>query len=167
MKLLIPVLVVAFLAACATYDGHGLMPGSAGVDEVTSVMGEPAMRWQEADGSLQLAYPRGPTGFHTFMVHIGPDRKLQRIENVLDNKGFAQIRPGIGEAQVLRILGPPYPAWTSYFPARDERVWEWRYCNEWNNAAHFAVLFDGASGAVRTTMSIPEACGQAYCACSK
>ena len=31
-------------------------------------MGAPAMRWREADGGERLAYPRGPAGFHTYMV---------------------------------------------------------------------------------------------------
>ncbi|MCX7175008.1 MAG: hypothetical protein NT159_14040 [Proteobacteria bacterium] len=162
------VLTACFLvAACATYDGRGLMPGHAEIEDVQRAMGEPAMRWQDPDGSVQLAYPRGPVGFHTFMVRIGADGKLQRVENVLDNKGFARIRPGMTEAQVLQTLGPPYPVWTAYFKARDERTWEWRYCDDWNNAAHFVVLFDGTSRTVRTALSVVEACGQAYCACSR
>lgn len=130
-------------------------------------MSEPAMRWQEPDGSLQLAYPRGPSGFHTFMVKLGADGKLLGIENVLRPEGIAQIRPGMLETQVLRLLGPPHPGWTSYFKARDERVWEWRYCNDWGNAARFSVLFDGSNSTVRSTLSQPEACGQAYCQCSR
>ena len=89
------------------------------------------------------------------------------IENVLDTKGFAQIRPGMTEDQVLKILGPSYPAWTSYFSARDERVWQWRYCDDRNIAGHFSVLFNDSARRVRTTMSVPESCGLAYCSCSK
>ena len=134
-------------------------------------MGEPAMRWQDSDGSLQLAYPRGPSGFHTFMVRLGPDGTLQRIENVMDPHGFAQIRPGMTEARVLRMLGPPYPVWTAYFKPRDELVWEWRYCNDGGLAARFNVLFDGTSGAVRSAMSLTESqtglCPRDQCWCSR
>jgi len=160
-------LAACLLAACAAYSGRGLMPGHAGIEDVRRVMGEPAMHWRDADGSLQLAYPRGPAGFHTFMVRIGPNGKLLGIENVLDSKGFVRIQPGMTEAQVLQTLGPPYPGWSAYFPARDERVWEWRYCDDWSNAAHFVVLFDGTARTVRSSMSVVEACGQAYCWCSK
>ena len=164
-------LAVLLLAACAAYSGSGLRPGEAGVDDVIRVMGEPAMRWRDPDGSVQLAYPRGPVGFHTFMVRIGPDGKLQRIVNVLDSNGFAQIRPGMTEAQVLRVLGPPYPGWTAYFKARDELVWEWRYCDDLSEAARFNVLFDGATGTVRSSMSLTEAqrglCGRGRCWCSR
>jgi hypothetical protein len=47
-------------------------------------------------------------------------------------------------------------------------VWEWRYCNDWSQAARFDVLFDGDQGTVRTSMGLPETCGQpngtCYCA---
>lgn len=167
MKPIISVLAALLVAACAAYGGRGLIPASSGLADVVRVMGEPAMRWQDPDGSVQLAYPRGPAGFHTFMVRIGPDGKLQGIENVLDTKGFAKITPGMTEDQVLKILGPSYPAWTSYFSARDERVWQWRYCDDRNIAGHFSVLFNAGAARVRTTMSIPESCGLAYCSCSK
>jgi len=167
VKSVIPLLAALLLAACASYGGGGLVPGNAVLADVVGVMGEPAMRWQAPDGSVQLAYPRGPAGVHTFMVRLGPDGKLQRIENVLESTGFMQIRLGMNEAQVLQVLGPPYPAWTSYFEARDERVWQWPYCDDFQGTARFSVLFDGTARTVRTTMSVPERCGRATCACHK
>jgi hypothetical protein len=58
--------------------------------------------------------------------------------------------------QVLRILGPSQAAWSVYFKVRDELVWEWRYCNEWNEPARFDVLFDGSKETVRSSMSLTE-----------
>lgn len=146
----------AILAACAGYDGRGLLPGQARLADVEQRMGPPAMRWQAPDGSRQLAYPRGPAGYHTYMVHIAPDGRLLSIENVLDNKGFAAIRAGMSKDEVLRTLGPPDPAGTAYFARRDELVWEWRFCDAWSEPARFYVLFDGSSGKVRSTMSQTE-----------
>lgn len=114
------------------------------------------MRWAEAGGAQLLAYPRGPFGFHTFMVRIDADGTMTSVENVLDPKHFARIRAGMTQEEVLRTLGPPQPQWTAYFPARDELVWEWRYCDDWSEPARFNVLFDGTSGKVRTTMSLVE-----------
>jgi hypothetical protein len=147
------------LAACAGYGGHGLVPGQSPLDEVIAVMGQPAMRWAEADGSIRLAYPRGPMGVHTYMVLIGSNGVLRQIENVMDPQAFARIQSGMSQDQVLRTLGPPEPSWTIYFKARDELVWEWRYCDEWNRLARFDVLFDGTTGIVRSTMSQREYCG--------
>jgi len=153
MKLFITILSALLLAACASYSGRGLKPGEAQLEDVLSVMGNPAMRWQDSDSSVRLAYPRG---IHTFMVQMGTDGKLQRIENVMNMKTFAQILPGMTKSRVLRILGPSDPSATAYYKTRDELVWEWRYCDEWNEAARFDVLFDGSKEAVRSTKSLTE-----------
>ena len=151
MKRWIALLLTAALSACAAYSGTGLRPGEARLADVQNVMGEPALRWQDADGSVQLAYPRGPAGFHTFMVNLGPDGRLQSVVNVLNQTGFARISPGMTKEQVLRVLGPPDYGRSVYFKARDELVWDWRICADTLNAARFFVLFDGTAGTVRST----------------
>lgn len=147
---------VLLLGGCASYDGRGLQPGQSQVSEVEQRMGTPAMRWKEPDGGELLAYPRGPAGYHTYMARIGPDGRLQSLDNVLEPKHFALIREGMGQDDVLRVLGPPYPGWTIYFKARDELAWEWRYCDDWGEPARFNVFFDGTSGKVRSTGSLTE-----------
>ena len=112
MKLLTMLLATLLLAGCAAYSGSGLKPGGASLEDVLRVMGQPAMRWQEPDGRLQLAYPRGPLGVHSYMAFIGADGRLQRIENVMDRSAFARIQSGMNKEQVQRILGPSWPGWT-------------------------------------------------------
>lgn len=150
-------LSLMFLAACASYDGRSLQPGVATLDDVERLMGAPAMRWRDPDGRQQLAFPRGPEGVHTFMAFFGPDGRLERLENVLQMAWFARIVAGRDDqAAVLRLLGPPTPEWIAYYKGRDELVWEWLFCDEWNLLARFDVLFDGTSGLVRTTMQRPD-----------
>ncbi|MFZ5522794.1 MAG: hypothetical protein ACOY9D_01750 [Pseudomonadota bacterium] len=168
MKLLIPLLTTFLLAACVSYSGSGLKPGDSRLEDVLHIMGTPAMQWQEPDGSRQLAYPRG---IHTFMVDIGTDDRMQRIENIMSMKTFARIQPGMTKSQVLRILGPSDPSGTAYFKARDELVWEWRYCDDWNELARFDVLFDASKEMVRATLSQTDAlrglCGwEGRCTCA-
>ena len=152
MKLWIALLSSMLLAACASYGGSGLKPGEARLEDVQALMGAPAMRWQDADGSIQLAYPRGPAGFDTFMVRLGSDGRLQSITNVLEPAGFARLRPGMTKDEVLRVLGPPDHGSTVYFKARDELVWDWRVRYALAEPSRFQVLFDNTSGAVRSTM---------------
>ena len=148
---------VLTMTACVNYGGRGLQPGVANVSEVIATMGEPAIRWRDADGSQQLAYPRGPAGVHTLMAFFGPDERLARIENVLEMRTFARILPGQhNQADILRLLGPSNPAWTMYFKARDELAWEWLFCSDWNQQARFGVLFDATTGLVRTTYQQPD-----------
>ncbi len=140
------------LSSCAGYSGSNLKPGVSTLAEVVASMGVPAMRWKDADGREQLAYPRGPEGTQTFMAFVGADGRLERIEAVLDMAHFARIEPGKSDqAAVLRLLGPSQPQWTQYFKARDELVWEWRFCDSWNQLALFDVLFDATTGIVRTS----------------
>jgi len=149
-------LATLLLSACASYDGRGLKPGEARLADVEAVMGVPALRWQAADGSLRLAYPRGPQGMATYMVDIDADGRLKSIDNVLDTAGLASIHKDMSKDDVPRQLGPSDPAGTAYFAARDELVWDYRYCNDWNEPTRFYVLFDGTSGRVRSTMSMTE-----------
>lgn len=162
-------LAALILSGCAGYGGHGLKPGIANLDEVVATMGQPALRWQEPDGRLQLAYPRVPDGPYTFMVHIAPDGRLEKIENVLVTRHFARIVAGKSDqAAVLRVLGPPVPQWTTYFGARNELVWEWPFCDDFNLLARFNVLFDNATGIVRSTQQRQDLRGRdgiaPYCA---
>lgn len=155
-RLAVVALLAALLGACAAYDGFGLPAGAARVEDMERVMGPPAMRWREPDGGETLVYPRGPMGYHTFFVRIDARGTVLSRENVLDTRHFARIRAGMTTDEVVRILGPSVAAWTVYYEARDELVWEWRYCDDWNEPARFDVLFDGTSRRVRSTLASPE-----------
>jgi hypothetical protein len=144
------------LPGCASYDGRGLKPGETRVEEVLAVMGAPALSWTDGDGAQQFAYPHGPAGFYTFMVRIGPDRRLRSIENVLDLPHLAQVAPGMSKEQVLRTLGPPDERLTVYFAARDELAWDWRFIEGFQQPMRMIVLFDATAGTVRSTMYQPE-----------
>ncbi|MDR2788424.1 MAG: hypothetical protein LBD06_08725 [Candidatus Accumulibacter sp.] len=148
------------LSACAGFSGSNLKPGQSVVADVIESMGMPAMRWKDADGREQLAYPRGPAATQTFMVFMAPSGRLERIEKVLDSEHFALIQGGKSDmAGVLRLLGPVTPGNDVYFKARDERVWSWLFCDSWNREAYFDVLFDGTTGIARATQRRPNYMG--------
>lgn len=156
------------LSACAGYSGYGLLAGVADAAAVRAAMGEPALTWQLDGGQTQLAYPRGPAGFHTYMVYLDAEGRLQRIENALTEANFARITPPMREEEVIQLLGPPQPQWTAYFAARQELVLEWRYCNSFSEGARFNVILDATTRRVRSTMKwsesqkreLPVGCGQ-------
>jgi len=156
MKLWIGLIAALLLSACASYSGSGLKPGESSLEQVQALMGPPALRWQDPDGSIQLAYPRGPAGFHTYMVRLGPDGRLKSIENVLDMQTFAAIRAGLSKDEVLRLIGPPIQSRTTYYKARDELAWEWRFRDTHVDPARFVVLFDASAGTVRSSMILRE-----------
>ena len=159
MRLWISLIATVLLGACASYSGTGLAPGEARLEQVEALMGPPVLRWQDADGSIQLAYPRGPAGFETFMVKLGPNGRLQSIANVLNERTFAGIRAGMTKDEVLRLIGPPDYSRSAYFKARDELAWEWRIRQSYGDPIHFVVLFDATAGTARSTLIVPEFLG--------
>ena len=155
-RVVIVALFIGLLGGCAAYDGFALQSGAVRVEEVERVMGQPAIRWNEADGGQTLAYPRGPMGFHTYFVRSDALGNVLGRENVLDTRHFSRIQAGMTPDEVVRQLGPSVAEWTVYFKARDELVWEWRYCDDWNEPARFNVLFDGTAMRVRSTLASSE-----------
>lgn len=156
MKVIIALICAVLIAGCVSYGGHGLQPGVSSRDDVTTLMGQPAMRFAEADGGELLAYPRGPAGYHTYMLRIDSGGMLVSRENVLEPKYFARLRPGMTQEEVMRVIGPPWPSWTVYFAARDELVWEWRWCDDFAEPSRFYALFDGTSRKLRSTGNLSE-----------
>ena len=142
------------VAGCASYSGWGLKPGTSTLDEVRRTMGEPVKICPLAGGGQNLIYPRGPGGLHTFNVHVDRNGLLNSIENVLEERGFALVRKGTSSRNdVLCIFGPPYIE--TYFKARSELVWDYRFRDAWGYPSRFHVLFDDA-GIVTATMQIRE-----------
>ena len=165
MRVIAPLILLIALFGCASYDGRGLKPGISTTADVVQLMGTPAMRWNEPGGGELLAFTRGPSGTQTFMVRIAANGTLANKENVLDMRHFAQIQAGMTEQEVLRVIGPPFPGWTASYPARSELLWEWRYCSEYSEASRFDVIFDSATGKVKTTQSYVESIGRAHPTC--
>jgi hypothetical protein len=163
---------VILLSACAMLGGPAFTPGTTTQAEVLAYMKAPNYAWEEPNGIQRLFWTSGPAGTSTIMARFDAKKRLISYEEVLNMQHFADIQPGMSMDEVTRLVGPPYDGWTTYFKARDELVWEWRYCDSWNGAARFNVLFDGSSKKVRSTLSLTEAqrfsyrsspsCGQTY-----
>lgn len=161
------VISVLLVSACAGYSGSNLRPGVSTLPEVIASMGEPAMVWKNPDGSEQLAFPRGPAGTQTFMAHVGPDGKLQRIEAVLDMAHFNRVQAGMSKDEVLRVLGPSGSMWTQFYSRSNELAWSWLFCNSWNVQEFFDVMFDASTGIVRSTGLHPNLMGDIQPICSQ
>lgn len=154
--LLRSLLLAVLLAGCATtahYSGRGLAPGQAREADVRAAMGEPALAFDDAGGRV-LLYPRGPEGFHTFRVTLDGSGRLVGIENVLEPKGFARVKVDDDRETVRRTLGPPREV--TFYDRRNEEVWEWRFCDDYDEAARFYTIFDRTSGRVKSTGQLTE-----------
>ena len=128
------------LAGCAAYDGHNLKAGVSTEAEVRTVMGAPAAEFVNADGSRQLAYPRGPLGTQTYMADVGPDGRVVGVRPVLNDDTFYRIRQGMTRDEVLRLIGPPRE--TGDFPRMGQEAWDYLYVDTWGYRAILSVMLD-------------------------
>jgi hypothetical protein len=125
MRLFCGVVVFALLAGCASYDGRGLVAGKSTGAEVEGLMGKPAERLSNADGSSTWYYTRGPGGRHTYAVIVGADGVMRAIEQRLTRENVAKLVRGQTTAKQAReLFGPPNrTARAARFPLD---VWEYR-----------------------------------------
>jgi hypothetical protein len=141
------------MSGCASYGGYGIEVGVDGEAKVRATMGEPALQLRNTDRSYDWAYPRGPLGYETFMVHFTGDGKVASIENVLDLPHFARVTPGLDQEAVQRIVGPP--GRVEKFPRTRELVWDYRFMDTWGYSSNLSVVFD-AEGRVRRAFTWRE-----------
>jgi len=119
------ILFAAVAAGCASYSGHGLVPGQSSAQEVIGVMGRPALERAAPGGERVLWYPRLPFGRESYAARIDAQGRLVSIEQRLAPHVIARLRPGQSTAEdVLDLIGPPYDVYQ--FPRMQREVWEYQ-----------------------------------------
>jgi hypothetical protein len=140
MRRLILASLAVLAAACASYSGSNLRPGTSTENDVRATMGAPRLALDNPDGTHELIYPRGPMGNETYIARIGRDGVLQSIHQVLNDGNFDNLPLGISEQEVLRRLGPPRD--TMAYSLSHTHSWDWKYMDVWGYEAIFSVTFD-------------------------
>ncbi len=150
MELRIPipaaVLGAALLAGCAAVGLARLEPGRSTEADVRQVLGDPAATYANADGSRQLAFPRGPEGLQTYMAFVAADGRLIRVDQVLSEAQFGRISAGQTTAgEVERLVGPPWRK--QDFPNKQATAWDYVIRDSWDYTVDFSVMV-GRDGVV-------------------
>lgn len=128
------------LSACDQQRIDKLQPGVSVEADVRQQFGEPATVVEKADGSKVLEYPRQPEGNTNYFITLGADGRLQAIRQALTPEAFAQVTPGMPQAEVRRLLGRPAKS-QRYAMKPDEEVWDWHYLDGTQKKL-FSVTFD-------------------------
>ncbi len=132
--------VAALGAGCAWYDGRNLRPGASSAAEIEATMGRPAEKLPGPAGESVWYYPRGPLGWHTYAVRVGPDGVLRGIEQRLTVENVKLIQPDKTTArEVKELLGPPISV--SRLPLKPREVWEYQFLEvefKWNLWVQFS-----------------------------
>ena len=159
--ILVVLLVIGFfilkpmLTGRDSYSGTTLKPGISTVADVEQLMGKPAQVWKNATGQVeQMVFVRGPAGFVSFMVHFAADGNMTAIDQVLDEKHFAQIPVGATQDDVLKILGPARS--TNVFAHKHQLYWNYGFCSEHGKRMEYGVQFDTRTLLVTGSDTIPD-----------
>ena len=137
----IRILQTACLAGCLLAAGCANMtsiaPGTA-ASAVESSRGKPFRVWPETGGGASWEYPQGPAGRYTYMVRVGADGRVNRVDQVLGWDTFAHITVGMPATEVEHMLGRPYSKVT--YPMTGQTAWAWRFVETMWNRCFFAFI---------------------------
>ena len=137
--------VVLALLGCDQQRIDALEEGLSTEADVRAQFGQPATIWPEADGSRTFEYHRQPQGNQNYMITIGPDGTMTALRQVLTPHVFEQVRPGMSQEQVRRLLGQP--AQRTTYDLKQETDWDWRWMDPPTRQMVFTVTF-GSDGRV-------------------
>ena len=96
----------AFTAAWSSYGPTARLVGKTQA-EVMAIMGPPTQQKTTAEGT-RLVYARGPYGLHTYMIDVDRSGLVTDWRQVLKEKNFEKVTPGMPGSAVEAIIGPSF-----------------------------------------------------------
>ena len=140
----------ALLPACDMFNLQEIKPGITTAAEVRSRLGNPGFEFSNEDGSVTWEYSRQPNGTNCYMITIGTDQIVEKMEQVLNDANYAKVRDGMSRDEIRRLLGAPGSK--VVFENLGEDIWEWRIEGMPPiEETYFMVHFDLQTGGVRKT----------------
>lgn len=133
------VLTLLSLAGCDNQRIRELEEDFSTEADVRARFGEPERVWPESDGGHTLEYNRQPAGHQNYMITIGPGGKMTALRQVLAPHNFENVRPGMTEEQVHRLLGKP--ARQVFYELKQQGEWYWNWADG-TRRMDFTVVFD-------------------------
>lgn len=116
---------LCLLSACTGYAPPNHLAGVSG-EQIVASMGTPDTQ-RQVEGGTRLEFPRGPYGRHTWFVTLDAAGKAVRAEQVLTEKNFTRINPGMTADEVRFQLGRPGEV--QGLARSRGTVWSYRYEN--------------------------------------
>ena len=116
---------VGVLVGCSGYGPPRDLTGLT-ESEIVARMGPPDTE-RRVEGGTRLEFPRGPYGLHTWFVDLDATGRAVRAEQVLTEQNFNRINPGMGQAEVLMLLGRP--GVVEQLGRSRGSIWSYRYEN--------------------------------------
>lgn len=144
--------VTLFLAGCAALEYPLAQPGQTEAQAVAGI-GPLTARYALPAGRERLEFAKGPYGRYTWMVDLDAQGRVASVQQVLAPAQFAQVRDGMPQDELLRLLGTPADRAAE---GHQRLTWSWRYAT--NDCLWVRVTL-GADGRViggAATMTDPR-----------
>jgi len=100
-------------------------------------LGSPTGEFPTQAGGRRLEFARGPFGKQTHMLDVDASGRVVRFEQVLDERHFAAIEPGITTGELRFRIGRPGRVWAVRY--HDQTVWSYRYENTFCQLFHVGI----------------------------
>lgn len=126
---------VVLLGGCASFGGHGLVPGQSRQADVEAAMGAPTDRLRLANGDTALYYSLLPFGRRMYVATVSAEGLLRSLDQRLTHQTIARIKINDTARQVRELLGPPDRTGRMERLQRD--VWEY----PWLDAEEKRILW--------------------------
>ena len=121
--------------------------------EVEKGMGKPTLVVALPEGGQRLVYSQQPAGQQVYHMDFDTQRKLVRVEQVLDTAHFFALRNGVDTRDdVYRMFGPPAMVEGVYSFKGD--IWTYRFLD--NTFARRAHVHIDPQGVVQKVMFTDE-----------
>ena len=152
---LLLLLGMSALVGCDQRAISELEEGVSTEADVRERFGPPEAVWDGPEGAQIYEYNRQPEGDQNWQITIGPDGKMAALRQVLNERTFAQILPGMPMEDVRRMLGKPMKITT--YALKQETHYDWRWRNGPNESDRqvFTVIFNPDLRVV-STMSVRD-----------
>jgi hypothetical protein len=133
----------------------GIAPDRSTGAEVRAALGIPTDVRFDRNGEELWEYARGPGGYETLLVRVGPDGKVREVTQLLTEERLMSLTPGKStKPEVRHVLGRPsdlsYP--------RAGEAWSWRHHLGGGQLGHLVVTFN-PDGTVKERMVVRDAAG--------
>ncbi|WP_332742874.1 outer membrane protein assembly factor BamE [Hydrogenophaga sp.] len=147
--------LASLLAGCDVKNISELEEGVSTEADVRERFGAPEAVWEGEEGAQIYEYNRQPAGHVNYMITIGPDGRMAALRQVLTERNFARVLPGMAMEEVRRMLGKPMKITT--YALKRETHYDWRYLDgaSRSDSMVFTVVFDPDLRVVNT-MTAPD-----------
>ena len=126
MRRALALLQTLLLAACASFDGRGLVVGKSTQAEAEALMGPPAQVLPAPEGGRALYFSRMPEGRHVFQVTVDAQGVMRAFEQKLTRQHLNTIvRDESAKDDILKLFGPP--GRRGYLKLSEREWWEYKW----------------------------------------